>query len=197
MESGNTVDILNVIIPSLVSIIGFVVTIIVNSNNLKRAVAKRQLEQYWDSYKSIEYDIAEILQLSLNQYLENPPLFPYNIQKHRNGEFAETADIAERLYRLAGYISTYGSTKTMQALNSLKRMHNLKLNNSKSVANNDLCKFLSMLAIFLMYIKQDIFKQTEGNISTNAILWLELRLPVSFYNANNKILYEDIISYKI
>lgn len=187
---------LEVIVPSLVSVIGFIITIILNKLNVKREVSKRLLEQYWDNYKSIEYDVTEILQLILKQHLKSPDIFPYDIYEHRSGEFAKSSNVAERLYRLTGYVSTYGSIKTMRMYNELKKFYNdyfLEIENKDSKKENDnIIQLLSMLAVFLSYVKKDIINDKRDKIGIIAKLWIELRLPVSFFNE-----YKDDLENKI
>ncbi len=187
---------LEVIVPSLVSVIGFIITIILNKLNVKREVSKRLLEQYWDNYKSIEYDVTEILQLILKKHLDPPAIFPYDIYEHRSGEFAKSSNVAERLYRLTGYVSTYGSIKTMRMYNELKKFYNdyfLEIKNKDSKKENDnIIQLLSMLAVFLSYVKKDIINDKRDKIGIIAKLWIELRLPVSFFNK-----YKDDFENKI
>lgn len=187
---------LEVIVPSLVSVVGFIITIILNKLNVKREVSKRLLEQYWDNYKSIEYDVTEILQLILKQHLETPAIFPYDIYEHRSGEFAKSSNVAERIYRLTGYVSTYGSIKTMRMYNELKKFYNdyfldIEYKDSE-IENDNIIQLLSMLAVFLSYIKKDIINNKRDKIGIIAKLWIELRLPVSFFNK-----YKDDLENKI
>ncbi len=153
---------LEVIVPSLVSVIGFIITIILNKLNVKREVSKRLLEQYWDNYKSIEYDVTEILQLILKQHLKPPAIFPYDIYEHRSGEFAKSSNVAERLYRLTGYVSTYGSIKTMRMYNELKKFYNDYfldiVNNDSEMENDNIIQLLSMLAVFFVLRKERHYK---------------------------------------
>ena len=187
---------LEVIVPSLVSVVGFIITIILNKLNVKREVSKRLLEQYWDNYKSIEYDVTEILQLILKKHLDPPAIFPYDIYEHRSGEFAKSSNVAERLYRLTGYVSTYGSIKTMRMYNELKKFYNdYFLDNKKKnseIENDNIIQLLSMLAVFLSYVKKDIINDKRDKIGIIAKLWIELRLPVSFFNK-----YKDDLENKI
>ena len=53
-------------------------------------------------------------------------------------------------------------------------------------------QLLSMLAVFLSYVKKDIINDKRDKIGIIAKLWIELRLPVSFFNK-----YKDDLEKKL
>lgn len=65
----NLADIIQIIISSTVSIIGFAVTIYMSKLNIRSEINKIHVTDYMNNYRNIEYDIAEILQLSVKEYL--------------------------------------------------------------------------------------------------------------------------------
>lgn len=173
-------EVLKVVIPSTISIVGFVVTVYINKANLKSELRKQHLEKYLDNYKNIEFDIAEILQLSVREYLGNDVYveMEYVIQKHRLGEFKETSNIGERLYRLGGYISTYSSKKIVNQLNIVRKVYVEHSKLSVLKRKEKFSEFVSLLAILLLQIKREIFKEKRTIHLYDEMDWLNTRLPI-------------------
>ena len=173
------VEVLQVLIPSIISIIGFAVTIYINRNSLRTELRKQHLERYMDNYKNIEYDAAEILQLGIRDYLGNDIYcqIDYIIQNHREGEFKETSSVEERLYRLGGYISTYGSKESVRCLNAIRSTYDRHFSKNMNGSEENFVEFVVLLAILLLQIKKDIFKENSGKY--DEMDWLSTRLPIS------------------
>lgn len=193
------IELVKIIVPSFISIIGFIVTIFMNKNNLQSELSRHHIEEYMNNYKNIEYDISEILQLTIKTYLGEDTYnrLEYIIQKHRTGEFALTDDVAERLYRLGGYVSTYGSRKSIFYLNNVRNEYAkyiLKDCSEREKSNeSDFCKFASSLAVLLLQIKQDIFNNKDYDCLNDEIDWLKTRLSLELYNKyENKLFNEEI-----
>ena len=80
--------------------------------------------------------------------------------------------------------------------NELKKFYNdyfldIEYKDSK-IKNDNIIQLLSMLAVFLSYVKKDIINDKRDKIGIIAKLWIELRLPVSFFNK-----YKDDLEKKI
>lgn len=182
MES---IELVKIIIPSIISCIGFAITIILNRLSLRKELNKRFLSEYSDNFANIEYDIAEILQLSIRDYLgeDEYAKLEYNIQKHRHGEFGETDSISERLYRIGGYISTFSSHKPVNCLNKLRKMHhNFTGESAQTDPDSLFCEFVSYISILKTSIESDILKKRDHRDVDDELAWLQTRLPVSIYD---------------
>ena len=192
MENSTYTTLISTAITSSVTIIGFIITILINKYNIKKEVSRSHAEYYRKSYSSLEYDVAEILQLAAKDYMPNETVyFPFDIQSHRTDDFLETKDTAERLYRLGGYMSTYGSSQAVKYLNLLKETFNNYKPDKKSDCschNDEFCNFATLLALFVIQIKHEIFKPSYSEMVDESLAWLQLRLPVDFFNENKGIL---------
>ncbi|MCM1159106.1 MAG: hypothetical protein NC300_02445 [Bacteroidales bacterium] len=150
------VDYLDIFVPSIITIVGFFVNNYFQKLNIKREISKIHMTNYMENYKNIEYDISEILQLAIKVYLGNKEYnkLEYKIQKYREGELKLTKEVSERLYRLGGYISTYGSK---QSVNYLNRIRMTYYENRPSMVEEynkeEFCKFAILLAKLLIQTK--------------------------------------------
>lgn len=167
-----------------------------NKNNLQAELNRHHIEEYMNNYKNIEYDISEILQLSIKSYFGDGVYnkLEYIIQEHRTGEFALTDDVAERLYRLGGYISTYGSRKAIFYLNNVRNEYAKYIvkGHSERVKSyeQDFCRFAASLAVLLLQIKQDIFKNKDYDYLNDEMDWLNTRLSLQLYKKyKNELAY--------
>lgn len=187
-----------ILIPSLISVLGFVITIYMNKSNIKSELNKYYITKYMENYASIEYDIAEVLQLAIKYYLGSDEYekLEYIIQKHRKGEFSETDDVDERLYRLGGYLSSYGSKESIAFLNNARKTYReytkYEDKNSAEQKKSDFYKFAVILAALLLQIKQDIFKNGNYNCIDDELDWLCTRLPVDLYEKHEDTLKNEL-----
>lgn len=110
----------------------------------------------------------------------------YLIQAHRCGEFSESANVAERLYRIGGYMSTYGSSQAISYLNRARSEFSKHVKRRKSgkeeFDEQRFCVMSSLLAVLLMQSKKDIFGNKECKDIYEGIYWLNTRLPISLFN---------------
>lgn len=66
IELMNTLDIA---IPAIISVVGFIITILTTKNSIARETKKKKNENLLEKFGSIEYDLAEILQLCTTEKL--------------------------------------------------------------------------------------------------------------------------------
>ena len=52
------IDFAEIAVPSFISIIGFIITISMNKNNLQAELNRHHIEEYMNNYKNIEYDVC-------------------------------------------------------------------------------------------------------------------------------------------
>lgn len=107
----------------------------------------------------------------------------YKIQNNRQGEFSKTKDVGERLYRLGGYLSSYGSKRSNYYLYQARKCYNTFSTSKKTdIDSTDYFSCLcALLALLLMQIKQDIYGTKDYNWLEDELNWLKIRLPIKLF----------------
>lgn len=176
IELMNTLDIA---IPAIISVVGFIITILTTKNSIARETKKKKNENLLEKFGSIEYDLAEILQLCTTEKLnlsqeEIMEQFPFYIVNNRGKNF-NSSNTKEKIYCLSGYISTYGSKDAMHLFSLLQSSY-----------DNDSNNFEYFPAIISLLYTQLRFDATNDYVDYHD--WINIRFP--FYNKKHIIFSE-------
>ncbi len=180
------------IIANIIIMIGGVLKV---KKDLKLELSRHHKLNYMENYKNIEYDIMEALQLSIRFFLGWEKYYSLDFKVSRVTNGWPDCNLKDRLYRLGGYLSTYGSKESEKLLIDARKLIDdyEKVKRDKSNADY-FCKFVSILSTLLFQIKADIFNEDESDedrIESQKI-WLQIRLPISVWSE-----YKDRINTEL
>lgn len=184
---SDAIKMFEIIFPVIVSAFAFVFSLI-SQIKVKEEVRKREALKFSDAFASIEYDITEILQLcvirakgiSANNIDDINKFFSFYIPNNRtsNGYTLPTTDAQERIYRLCGYICSYGSEEAIKLFCLLQNEYTNKCD------KNNINTIIAILALLVKTLRYDASK-----VRINYDEWINIRLP-NFDGDKNEI-YEE------
>lgn len=167
--SSQQIEIIRIMIPSLISVIGFAVTILSTKYSIKSESQKKYSINFINALLSIEYDLKEILQLYIIEkknmsFEEINNNFYFIFADHRSDEGSlRNRNIAEKNYRISGHISNYGS-------NNAVKLYNLLL---PKFCNPDesLYDFLATMGLLWAQLKYDALAQRIDCVDWISMCW--------------------------
>lgn len=185
------------IIANIIIMIGGVLKV---KKDLKLELSKHHRLNYMENYKNIEYDIMEALQLSIRFFLGEKEYSKLDFQVKREANGWPDHDLKDRLYRLGGYLSTYGSRESEKLLINAREMvyEYESIKKSKRNADKKFCKFVSILSTLLFQIKADIFdeEKSDEDRTESQKIWLQIRLPISVWSDYKDGINIELSKYK-
>ena len=166
--SSQQLEVLRIMIPSFISIIGFAVTILSTKYNIKSESQKNYSANFTNVLLSIEYDLKEILQLYIIEKTNMTPdeiknNFYFIFADHRNDSSFQKHDIAEKIYRVGGHISNYGSSSAV-------KLYNLLLPKYYD-PDESLYDFLATMSLLWAQLKYDALSQHIDYIDWLSMCW--------------------------
>lgn len=182
LSYSNIIDIIGIILPIIVSFLVFITSKITQSKIIEEVQRKEALK-FSDSFGSIEYDITEILQLCVikakniktNNTSDINEIFPFYIPDNRNinSNMPPTDNAQERIYRLCGYICSFGSEKAIKLFCELQNEY------AKECNKNNINRIIAILALLVTQLKYD-----SSKIRISYEKWINIRLPI--YSKSDK-----------
>lgn len=178
IDLGDIIDLIELFFPIIVSVLVYLSHI-----KIIDEVDKNKALKFSDSFGSIEYDITEILQLciikakniNMNNMGDINGIFPFYIPNNRdvNSNMPPTDNAQERIYRLCGYICSYGSEKAIKLFCELQNEY------AKGCNINNINRIVAILALLVTQLKYD-----SSKVRISYEKWINIRLPI--YSKSDK-----------
>lgn len=168
-EANNLLEMSKIIIPSIITIIGFVINILITQNSIKKEVIKKKTDITLAKLEDAPFEILELLDKILNK--SKPEIVVKDFKK------------------LTSKIFSYGNKDAIKIVSTMQQ-HNYSMNLNNSNNTKDY-KVMCYYILLCCQIKYDL-----TNIEVGPEYWFKLRITdynktyMEIKESNNRIVNE-------